>query len=275
MKFSEHDLSGIVEIMHRLYLEILGIEEPFGLVFGNGDFRPRVEHFHDAVRALTANPAEAVATHSRLSVELLAYDLSCLRYIQALPLASFNANDRPVSPHQGILNNAMVPRSPPPKPDQLVKTRLAELYQQYGVLFAALFKPHADTNFHQRTDALNEEVKQLSDILRALEGGATERQMHDAIAHLDNPELRQLVFNLLHKKNKREVIPVIKDASKKADATIATLDKAHLNYVSAQLGIYEEGKDIVKKLASKGMNLAGRFVESAMAAASRGERGRS
>jgi hypothetical protein len=47
-----------------------------------------------------------------------------------------------------------------------------------------------------------------------------------------------------------------------------------MQYASAQRGLFEDGKDIIKKLAAKGMNLAGRFVEEAMAAARGSDRGR-
>ena len=38
-----------------------------------------------------------------------------------------------------------------------------------------------------------------------------------------------------------------------------------MNYALAQLGIFEGSKDLLKKMASQGMNLVGKFVENAMA----------
>ncbi len=274
MKLSPGDISGVIDIMNRLYREILAVEEEFGLQFGSGDFRPRIEYFHDAVREFTASTAGAYGQGGRLSVEMLAYDLTCLRYIQSMPLASFNKNDRPLSVHQQVLKqNENLPAAPKAKPDRTVKIRLTELYQQYGVLFSALFKPHADHNYHERTEAMNEEVKQMSAVLQLMQRGASEQQVLDAIAHMDNAEFRQLLFNMLRNKKHGDAIPAIKDETRKTDQAIANLDAAHLQYASGHLALFEDGKDVVKALAAKGMNLAGKFVESAMKAA-RTEKGR-
>jgi len=262
MALSPADLSGIIEIMNRLYLEIREVEERFGLQFGNGDFRPRIEYFHDAIRALTSNENDAHQPGGRLSVEFLAYDVRALRYLQTMPLASLHHDGQPRSPHQSVKK---APSSPPAhaKPDRDTKIRLGALYQQYGVLFSALFKPNADQNFRERTDALNELVSQLERVAQLMESKALPRDVRDAAMHVDNNELRDLLLAALDTKGKGDLRPLVKEASKRVDKGIASIDKAHLEYASAQLAMFEEGKDVVKQLAAKGMNLAGRFVESA------------
>lgn len=269
MALSPDGLSGIIEILNRLYLEILEIEEQFSLRFGNGDFRPRIEYFHDAVRAYTSRNPDVYEPGGRLSVEMLTYDVSCLRYLQNMPLGTIHRETHGRSPGSNLAADVKSTGKSlaTGKPDRLTKLRLGELYQQYGVLFAALFKPEADHNYHERTDALNTIVTQLEGILQLMESGAGAQAVQDAMAHVDDLELRSAMLSAVHKNPKKDLKPAIKKASAKTDRDIAALEKAHFSYASAQLAMFEDGRDIVKKMAAKGMNLAGKFVENAMAAA--------
>ena len=53
------------------------------------------------------------------------------------------------------------------------------------------------------------------------------------------------------------------------------VEQSHLSYATGQLAVYEESKDTVKRLASQGLNLAGKFLDNAMQAAGKGQgRGR-
>lgn len=65
-----------------------------------------------------------------------------------------------------------------------------------------------------------------------------------------------------------------KDQIKKLDKQIAALEGAHMDFSTAQLGLYEEGKDVVKQLAADGLNLAGQFVANASAKDNSRGRGR-
>lgn len=263
--------SGIIDILARLYSEIREIEASQGLLFGGGDFRPRIDYFHDAVRALASG-----APRERLTVEKLAYDVEAMRYLQSMPLASLNT--QPANPKSGgrkLALREMLPVRQPPKPDRQVKQRLSELYQQYGVLFSSLFKPLADNDFHARTEELNGAMEELYAVMGVVERASGGKQaLIESAAHIEDPTLRAQVIALLKSGRTQEALALMKTAKQKTDADIKKLDNAHSQYAMAQLGLYEDGKEVVKKLAASGMNLAGRFVESAMAAAARDSRGR-
>ena len=97
MKLSATEQESLVALLTRIYHDIRGLEETYGLLIGDGDFRPRIEYFHDAVRAFTSQDPNHYKTGGRLTVELLAYDVVSLRAIYAKPLAPF-------APHTPILS---------------------------------------------------------------------------------------------------------------------------------------------------------------------------
>src|SRR5437762_2136105 len=99
MKLSSSEKDSIVGLLARIYRDIRDIEEEFSLLAGNHDFRPRIEYFHDAIRAFTSQDPAQREPGGRLSIELLAYDLSCLRYIHAMPLSPFTPHGEALSPH--------------------------------------------------------------------------------------------------------------------------------------------------------------------------------
>lgn len=222
MKLSAAEQESLAALLSRIYHDILPMEEEYNLRVGEGDFRPRIEYFHDAVRAFTSGASAHREAGGRLTVEWLAYDVGCLRYLIAMPLSSFTPHGATLSPQTALLKADGKPLPSGPKPDRVAKERLRELYQRYAVLFAAMLKPFADADYHDRIEDLNQEVAAL----------------HAA---------------------RREA------AAKEADREIAGIEKAHLEYAAAQLAIYEESKDMVKKLAAQGMNLVGKFVESSIA----------
>ena len=76
MALDSKEQSAIIELMHGKYQLLLPIESEWGIRLHEGDMRPRIEHFHDAVRAYTSSSADVYAKKSRLSVEHLAYDLA-------------------------------------------------------------------------------------------------------------------------------------------------------------------------------------------------------
>jgi hypothetical protein len=221
MKLSASEQKSIASLLTRIYQDILAIESEFGLLAGEGDFRPRIEHFHDAIRAFTSGDTDS----KRLSVEWLAYDLTCLRYLTSHPLASFKPHGH-LSPSTALVATPQTVPGPR-RPDRDTKERLGELYQTYAVLFAGLLKPFADRDWRDRVEEINENIERL------------------------------------HK---------IKDSKARVaarDKEIKAIDQAHMDYVLAQLGIFEAAKDMVKKMAASGMNLVGKFVESSLADAKR------
>lgn len=57
---------------------------------------------------------------------------------------------------------------------------------------------------------------------------------------------------------------------KAADKQIKTVEQAHFAFATAQLAIYENAKEVVKKMAVNGLNIVGNFVENAVREATRG-----
>jgi hypothetical protein len=223
----------IIALLTRIYEELLVIEGKFGLMVGDGDMRQRIDYFHDAVRAFSSD--NSALQQQRLSVELLEYDLRCLRYIQKMPLSPFKKNGESLSPNQSLIAvNAGLPTMSN-SPDRDTRSRLVELYQNYSVLFAALLKPAADRDFFARTEEYNEEVQEIIAIIQQMEA-----------------------------KGKPEIIANLKAQIKQKDANIKSIDKAHLSFAMNQLGIFEDSKDLLKKLATQGTNLIGKFVENAI-----------
>jgi len=270
MKLSPAEQEQLVQLLTRLYFDILEIETRFGLAVGDGDWRPRIDYFHDAVRAFTSEAAIAADGTSRLNIEWLAYDVAALRYIQSMPLS-------PLDPHPGSPHTVLATRRPKElsvahaRPDRQAKERLAELYQHYAILFAALLKPFADNDFRERTDAAQQDIGNVHALIQQFETGKSAAAIANTVNHLEDDKLRSNLLRFLqseqHKKKPevKKLLAGLKGEIKKKNKTIKEVEKAHMDYGLAQLGIYEGAKDAIKKMAASGMNLAGKFVESAMA----------
>ena len=161
------------------------------------------------------------------------------------------------------------------RPDRVTKERLSDLYQHYAVLFAALLKPMADRDHKDRVSDLNHEVATIKDVMSKLQavgqGKGNVSQLSSAAAHLEEEELHHLVTTFIQQqkyKNKddiKKLVQFLKNHAASKDKIIATLDAAHMDYALAQLSVYEESKDMLKKMAQQGMNLVGKFVQDAMA----------
>jgi len=279
MKLSPAEQESIVQLLSRIYGDICEIEEQFQLLVGDHDFRPRIEYFHDAIRAFTSGENTI-----RLSVEFLAYDLASLRAIQSKPLSPFKPHSSVLSPSTGVMTVGQQQLSAQrQRPDRAVRERITELYQHYAVLFAALLKPFADRVYHERVDNLNQDVEDLQQLMAEYKkfsaGKGNTDDIGSAIVHLEDHNLRQQLLNFMHqqKHKKKENIDKLQHFLKtqiaERDKRIAVIDKAHLNYSMSQLGIFEESKDMLKKMAKSGMNLVGKFVEASIAEAKH-DRGR-
>lgn len=273
----------LIGIMHHAYEDIREMEAEYGLWVDAGDLRPRIEYFHDAVRTLSHNPDLMYAKKSRLSVEWLAYDLSCLRYIQERPLAQIN-HQKPLRPapaktpgksvampgRASAGGDGRTAKTMPPN----IRTNLAARYAGYTVMFAALFAETVDMNYQTRVNERDQEVEDLAQIEQMLQmleqGQIMETQVEEVIQHLENEELKTELMIKLHQVSQKkqakfaEVIQMIKSQMKVNDAEIAQMNKAHMSYLSGQMMLYQESKDMVKKLAAQGMNIAGQYLESAM-----------
>lgn len=270
MKMSSNEQESIIGLLTRIYTDILEIEEEYQLIAGGSDFRPRIEHFHDAVRAFSSS-----ADSERLSVELLAYDLNCLRYVISMPLASFKSDGGSMSPKADLVvldKGLAVKRA---RPDRGVRERITELYQSYSVLFAALLKTNADNDYHERIDNLNQDVEDLHKLNGQLDALMDNKEqlpkVVTAIQHLEEDDLREQLLKFMQaqkftkKDNLKKLMQFLKEHAGRKDKEIASIEQAHMTYVMSQLGIFENSKDMLKKMAAQGMNLVGKFVENAIA----------
>ena len=252
----------------RLMQEILPLERELGLVMGGGDLRPRIEYFHDALRALESNRYP-----ERLRVELLAYDAASLRYLGQMPLAQL----KPAKAGQELVLAQ--------KANRMQKARLSELYRHYALLFTALFKAEADDDYEERAETADAQVAALAALIYALETILQGKGKPEALTLLaagqDDEGVQQLVHYYVKQQHWREaektrqLIKQLKERSNRSDDALEMLDKAQMQYAMAQLGVYEQSKDALKTLAEQGLNLAGQFVEASLAGAQKTSKGKS
>lgn len=267
----------LVQLMHQHYDTILPIESEWQIRFSEGDMRPRIEHFHDAVRAYTSGSADLYEKHSRLSVEHLAYDLSRLRQIQDKPVGAMHAANAAVDASgQAIVKQGQGPAAGKIPPARL-RAELAAHYKNYTVFFAALFAEQADMNFKTRQEMMDATIGDLGmveEMLNQLASGALNQQeaMQESY-HIEHDQLRERLQQLLGSSSKLsagdkdKVLQMLGMIEQGLQAEQAQLDSAHTNYVTGQLMVYEQSKDLLKKLLASGLNLAGKFLETAMSAA--------
>ena len=270
----------LLSIIHRQYEQIHMIEAQWGIRFREEDMRPRIDYFHDAIRALTSGSADTTAKHSRLSVEHLAYDITQLRMIQGKPIGRMHKG-KELSPSSEIVKAGEVQGLPPNAPQRVVRAELAALYKDYTVMFAAIFAETADKNFKIRSeeiDATVEDIAQAEDIIAQVAAGHMSHEAAmDAIEMIDNDSLRNKLTALLQKKRinsaeQQQAHDAFRAAEQAMDKERNIIEHASLTFATSQLAVYEEAKDLVKKLAGQGLNLAGKFLQTAVSqAAARGE----
>jgi hypothetical protein len=273
MKTNRTGLQALINILNGIYSEIRFIEEKMNIRVDEGDFRPRIEYFHDAVRMLTSGNTG----DKRLSVEYLSYDVSMLRFIQANPLSRPKGSKLHFSPSTAVVASE--------SPDTAfsktgsVKSQLMDLYKNYSVLFVALLTENADRDYQSKVNECNEEVENIAvleheakDVIKKRDTAINvEELVH---MHIDDPALAQKILAAMGgKKNKilaSEAQKKFSEMIKAADKQIKTVEQAHFAFATAQLAIYENAKEVVKKMAMNGLNIVGNFVENAVREATRG-----
>lgn len=278
MKHSPQEQQSLVNILLRYWQEISAIEQEFALFVGKGDMRPRIDYFHDAIRAFTSLH-QSKEIHARLSIEQLSYDVRCLHYIVNMPLASITHDARNLSPNTlpAVIAPGLIEVGK--RINRETKDKLGELYEQYAVLFAALLKATAENDAHDRTDALNQDVEEINALIHAITRHASTQEITTRIHHLTDETLRKNLLLLLPQiKGKsagalNALIARLRADIQKNDKRIKGIDNAHHAYATTQLAIYENAKDMLKKMAGQGMNLVGQFVESTLRSSGQG-RGR-
>jgi hypothetical protein len=266
----------LVQLMHQHYETILPMETEWHIRFREGDMRPRIEHFHDAVRAYTSGSADLYEKHSRLSVENLAYDLAHLRHIQEKPVGTMNASTASVDASgQALVRPAHAP-IPGKLPPARVRAELASHYKSYTVFFAALFAEQADMNFKTRQQTMDNTIADLGMIEEMLNqlasGELTPQEAMQETMHIEHDALRERIQHVLatgakiNAADQAQMQAMLTNVEAGLTQEQAMLDQAHTSYVTGQLMVYEQSKETLKKLLASGLNLAGKFLENAMSA---------
>jgi signal transduction histidine kinase len=262
----------LITLMHRACEEIREIEASCGLSVDNRDLRPRIEYFHDAVRALTEHPEAMYQPRTRLSVEWLTFDLNMLRHIQDKPTMRLNRNHVMGNSQNALVQKTRVSERATPQQRGALSTH----YRTYTVFFAALFAEAVDKNFQTRVDQMNQDVEDIAQVehmIKMAEQGQANvppEQVEEMIQNISSEEIRNKLMVMLHQASmkKREKLEAarqfLKNAMKGIDQEIALLDKTHMSYLSGQMVLLQESKDIVKKLSGQGLNLAGKFLENSI-----------
>lgn len=146
----------LLRAIHPIYQRIGELEGELEISGPMGDPRPRIEYFHDAVRAYSSGRKDAHEPGGRLSIEKLNYDLAMLRYIESRPL------EKPQMPTQHHGGKKIALRD---SASHEHKQALSEWYKHYALLFAALLSPAADKDHKTRTGKLNDGVEDLAALL--------------------------------------------------------------------------------------------------------------
>jgi hypothetical protein len=266
MQTSSSSKDALLPILNELYQRIYQAEVEIGLFAGKRDHRPRVERFHDAVRAYTSgiSPYEA---NSRLAIEQLAWDISMLRTIQSSPLTPIPGSQK-TSPSTGLAvrgENAVGGTGNPRAQARALKGQLAADYKNYAVMFTALLAETADMNHANRMEEKDALVGELAN-LRSSISGKTVNLQHKAGSSIYDPQTLTDVLSILPKGTfaAAEATALLNNAMTRIDQQQAKIDKAHLSWLSGQLAMYEQGKEVVQQLMRQGLNLAGRFLEETM-----------
>ena len=230
------------------------------IIIGNHDARPRVEYFHDAVRAALSGDDP-----KRLQVEALAHDVGVLRTLQHNPFAREHTY-RQQSPTTRLTTHTDAATTNP----ATVRSELTELYRQYTLLFVALLADIADDNYRARIDQKNIEVEEIAALLHEIEVLTTDSIHFAALVkqHIYDARLSTKILAPLGKKAQRmarmDAITYLKGLIPKTDNEIASIENAHFHFVTGQLSVYEHSKEIVHQLAGRGLNVAGKFLASAI-----------
>ena len=262
----------LIPIMTGQYQRLYEIEAEWGIRLHEGDQRPRIDYFHDAVRALTSGEADLYAKHSRLSVEHLAYDLDQLRRAQGEPAGTRNRSNQQ-SPHTDVALAGGPAQGRARGPDRGLRAEISQLYKDYTVLFAALFAEVAGHNFQARIEEVDQAVEDISVAEQSLEklgsGQISQQQAQALLEQIEKDELRErlqlaIANRPIRMSEAEQLIAGLKASEVQLEHEKMVIEKAHLNYVTGQLAVYEQSKETIKRLAAQGMNLAGRFVENAL-----------
>ncbi len=263
-------LQGFLTLLHRAYAEIGAIEARYQIFGHEGDFRPRIEYYHDAVRALGSETDDGLGKESRLAIERLAYDVEMLRIITERPLAA-GRGDQHFSVGDALITEADLHDEL--RPDRRTKGRLSELYREYTVYFIALMAEVADNNVQARKEenaVLIADCKQLEALLNQL--GNNEIDLASVVrvaSTIEHDGLRRKVLALLnrgkpHRDELTSASASVRDARTYFQADQQALDAGGMRFSSSQLMVYETSRDLIRSLNDQGLNAAGKFMKQSL-----------
>jgi hypothetical protein len=257
----------LIPLLNRYYEDIRQYETESGLWAGPNDYRPRIEIFHDAVRAYTSGVSPYTAG-SRLSLEWLAWDVDTLRRIQANPLMPLPGSYRQSVQMAVAMPIGAAASTAGQQADQReVRIALGGLYGKYAVLFVALLAEMADMNYQSRRDEQDMLVEQLAELRRQAQPQRQVDLQQLAQQHIVDPSILAMIGTQLPRgqRDARQAIGELQQIMQQADQKIAGLEQLHTTWLSGQLALYEQGKPLVQALLREGMNVAGKFLQEAMA----------
>lgn len=262
--------TSLIPIMNGQYEQIYAIELAWGIRLREGDMRPRIEYFHDAVRALTSGQSPYEKT-GRLSVQQLAWDVAQLREVPHNPFGRIHDGAPTTAGDALVTQDDAVARGASASPRQ-VRAELAQLYKDYTVLFVALFAETADINFRaqqEEVDTIIADIGQAESVIKRLgKGEINPQQAQLLMGSIEQDSLREqlnaAIANGQIRTQAAQMLAGLKGVQQRIDAEFKATDQAHMHYATSRLAVYEESKDLIKRLGAQGLNLAGKFVEAAM-----------
>ena len=263
-------LQGFLSLINRAYSEIAQIEAQYHIFGHEGDFRPRIEYYHDAVRALGSEADDGLSKDSRLAIERLAYDVEMLRLIAQRPLSA-GRGEQHFSVSDALVTDAGEGEGL--RPDRRTKGQLSDLYRDYTVYFIALLAEKADNNVQSRKEengVLITDCKQLETLLNQLAGNAIDLAcVVRAAGNIEHDGLRRKVLALLNrgKPNRDELTSAsasVKEARTHFEQDQKGLDTQAMRFSSSQLIVYEASKDVLRQLNEQGLNAAGKFTKQSL-----------
>ncbi len=274
----------LIALLRSLYQEILPLEQELGLLLSDRDQRPRVDYFYDAPRALMDAAMPSALRLERLSLEWLAYDAVAIRYLENKPLSALQPHQRYQSPETRLSKRKSGELQTKRSANREDKDVLSRLYLRFGVAFVALFKPFVDRDHRALVEELEVTAQEISDVKAGVDalgqGTISAAALEDMAAHCHNELITKLIRALLEKQrykqseNIKSALNVLTAEIAKKDTQIVDVQRAHLNFATSQLALYETGKDVVKQLANQGLNVAGQHLDQAMTQNASRDRGR-
>ncbi len=277
MPIRAEEQDAILSLLHSKYEAILAIEAPWGIRIHEGDMRPRIEYFHDAVRAYSAGDS-ADGKDSRLSVERIAYDVAQLHAIQDKPMGSLNrATEK--SPSGALIKTGagLMTPSAAKTPPASVRAEMKQHYKNYTVFFITLLGEPADRNYFSRCEEMDETVADIGlieTILKQIASGRlTQKQAQEELGSITHDALRTRMQGLLARKTmsaseKQDAVALLSQVEKGVHTQRSNLDKSHLQMATTKMNIFHDSKDVVKELMNSGLSVAGKFLQASMQQAS-------